>query len=255
MFSVHKLSCGYRPGHPIVKNASFQLEEGQMLCILGANGCGKSTLLKALCALLPHTGSIRLNDTDLSSLNQRELARNIALLGQQSSLSFDYTVEQTVRMGRYAHQGGGFFANSNPSEDNQLVEQALQHTGLSDLRHRPITQLSGGQLQRVFLARVFVQNPRIILLDEPTNHLDLQYQLELMEYLRSWLTQPGRYVVGVLHDINLALRYADSLLLMQDGNILCQSPPQQLDMKQLNNLYHLDVVEYMQELLRIWQKP
>lgn len=251
LFQANHITCGYGT-QPVVQDVSFSVQPGEMLCILGSNGCGKSTLLKAAAGLLPCSGQVLALGQDFLSLERRQAARTLAFLSQQSSPAFGYTVEQTVAMGRYAHRSKGLFQGQT-AQDAALVQQALEQTGLWELRHRTITQLSGGQLQRVFLARVFAQDPRIILLDEPTNHLDLKYQLDLMQHLRRWLEGPDRCVVGVLHDLNLALHFADSLLLMEQGKALCQSPVQQLDLTLLNQVYGMDVHNYMQTVSQRWR--
>ena len=180
------------------------------------------------------------------------MAQTVAFLSQLSNLYFSYTVYQTVEMGRYAHRSPALFGGAAPG-DKDIVRSCLEQTGLWELRDQPITALSGGQLQRVFLARVFAQDPKIILLDEPTNHLDLKYQIELMEQLRLWVAQGDRCVVGVLHDVNLALNYADQLLLMQDGRALCQTDTQALDPALLDRIYGLDVRGYMRRALQRWE--
>lgn len=251
MLRAEHITCGY-DGKPVVRDLSFSAQRGQILCILGANGCGKTTLLRAVAGLLPCTGSVQAAGVDLRTAPRRQAAKTVAFLSQLSNLYFSYTVYQTVEMGRYAHRAPGLLG-SGDSGDAQVVRACLEQTGLWDLRHKPITALSGGQLQRVFLARVFAQDPKIILLDEPTNHLDLKYQIELMEQLRRWVSQGERCVVGVLHDVNLALNYADQLLLMRDGQALCQTAARDLDPAVLDQVYDLDVRSYMRRALQRWE--
>ena len=251
MLHAEHITCGYG-GDPVVRDLSFSAQSGQILCILGANGCGKTTLLRAVAGLLPSTGSVTAAGLDLRTAPRRQVAQTVAFLSQLSNLYFSYTVYQTVEMGRYAHRSPGLFGRAAPG-DKDIVRSCLEQTGLWELRDQPITALSGGQLQRVFLARVFAQDPKIILLDEPTNHLDLKYQIELMEQLRRWVAQGNRCVVGVLHDVNLALNYADQLLLMQDGRALCQTDTQALDPALLDRIYGLDVRGYMRRALQRWE--
>ena len=251
MLNISHLSCGYG-GPPVVKDVSFRVREGERLCILGPNGCGKTTLLRAMAGLLPASGSIQLNGSDLRKLSVRQRAKKLALMSQLSQTAFGYTVHETVMLGRYARRTGGPLAGES-AEDRRVVQESMTLTGTWELRNRLITQLSGGQLQRVYLARTFAQEPQAILLDEPTNHLDLRYQVELIESLRAWVQTAGRCVVGVLHDINLALAFADTVLLMEHGTVLTQERVEHLDTSLLNRLYGMDVRTHMKTTLERWK--
>ena len=252
MLTVENLTCGYG-GAPVVKDLSFEVPAGGRLCILGPNGCGKTTLLRALAGLLPHEGKVTAEGRDLAAMDRRQLARTVALLSQISSVYFSYTVYETVLMGRYAHQTGGAFSGPGP-EDRAIALECMERTGVADLRDRQVTELSGGQLQRVFLARTFAQQPRIILLDEPTNHLDLKYQVELVQELKAWAAGEGRCVVGVLHDVNLALDLADLFLLMEEGRARYFGPAAEFDPAALNRVYQMDVGGYMRRSLKRWEE-
>ena len=252
MLKVEHLTCGYG-GAPVVKGLSFEVPAGGRLCILGPNGCGKTTLLRALAGLLPHEGKVTAEGRDLAAMDRRQLARTVALLSQISSVYFSYTVYETVLMGRYAHQTGGAFSGPGP-EDRAIALECMERTGVADLRDRQVTELSGGQLQRVFLARTFAQQPRIILLDEPTNHLDLKYQVELVQELKAWVAGEGRCVVGVLHDVNLALDLADLFLLMEEGRARYFGPAAEFDPAALNRVYQMDVGGYMRRSLTRWEE-
>ena len=252
MLKVEHLTCGYG-GAPVVKDLSFEVPAGGRLCILGPNGCGKTTLLRALAGLLPHEGKVTAEGRDLAAMDRRQLARTVALLSQISSVYFSYTVYETVLMGRYAHQTGGAFSGPGP-EDRAIALECMERTGVADLRDRQVTELSGGQLQRVFLARTFAQQPRIILLDEPTNHLDLKYQVELVQELKEWAAGEGRCGVGVLHDVNLALDLADLFLLMEEGRARYFGPAAEFDPAALNRVYQMDVGGYMRRSLQRWEE-
>ena len=252
MLKVEHLTCGYG-GAPVVKDLSFEVPAGGRLCILGPNGCGKTTLLRALAGLLPHEGKVTAEGRGLAAMDRRQLARTVALLSQISSVYFSYTVYETVLMGRYAHQTGGAFSGPGP-EDRAIALECMERTGVADLRDRQVTELSGGQLQRVFLARTFAQQPRIILLDEPTNHLDLKYQVELVQELKAWAAGEGRCVVGVLHDVNLALDLADLFLLMEEGRARYFGPAAEFDPAALNRVYQMDVGGYMRRSLQRWEE-
>ena len=251
MLEIENLSCGY-DDHPVVHNVSFSVNAGQRLCIMGPNGCGKTTLLRAVAGLLPYTGTVRVCGKDLKSISRREAARSIALMSQITSVYFSYTVYETVLLGRYAHAKGGAFSGTT-EEDRRIALDCMARTGTLELKDRMITELSGGQLQRVFLARTFAQSPQIILLDEPTNHLDLKYQVELVEDLKAWTANENRCAVGVLHDVNLALDFADTILLLQDGRVQAFSPAESFDLAKLSEVYQMDVGGYMRRSLKRWE--
>lgn len=251
MLQIEHLTCGYG-GAPVVKDVSFRVREGERLCILGPNGCGKTTLLRALAGLLPSSGDIRLEGSDLRSLSARQRARKVALMSQLAPAAFDYTVYEAVMLGRYAHRTGGPLAGES-EDDRRTVQESLHLTGTWELRDRLITELSGGQLQRVYLARTFAQEPRVILLDEPTNHLDLRYQVELIESLKAWSASAGRCVVGVLHDLNLALAFADTVLLLEQGGVAAHEPVGDFDLSLLDRLYGMNVREHMKTTLQRWK--
>jgi iron complex transport system ATP-binding protein len=143
---------------------------------------------------------------------------------------------------------------SECKDDSEFVLGCLEKTGIIDLKDRLITELSGGQLQRVFLARVFAQDPEIVLLDEPTNHLDLRYQIELVEYLKEWSKVNNRCVIGVLHDINLALSFADRILLINNGKISAHEYISSFDLGLINDTYQADVSSYMLDSLKRWER-
>lgn len=251
MLQVEHLSCGYVET-PVVKDVSFRVDEGQCLCILGPNGCGKTTLLRGLVGILPSDGNVMVDGENVGSMSTHEKANRIALMSQLSSTYFSYTVYETVMLGRYVHQKRGVFSGES-EEDRQVVQECLERTGMLEQKDRLITELSGGQLQRVFLARTFAQNPQIILLDEPTNHLDLKYQIELMESLKQWVRKGKRCVVGVFHDINLALSFADTVLLMEQGTVRTCERVEDFDLSLISQTYHMDVKGYMKKSLKRWE--
>ncbi len=251
ILDVKDLFCGYG-GPDVVQGVSFSLAEGERLCVLGPNGCGKTTLLRAIAGLLPRRGQVLLDGADAACLPRRALARKVALMSQLAPVYFSYTVYETVMLGRYPHRKGGLLDRDSDA-DRSAVRESLERVGLWQARDRAVTELSGGQLQRVFLARVFAQDPEVILLDEPTNHLDLKYQVELTESLRAWTARPGRGAVGVFHDISLALVFADRVLLMQDGQVRYLGPAAALDRDLLGRVYGMDVAGYMRATLKRWE--
>lgn len=250
ILNVSDIFCGY-DNLDIIKGIEFNIKKRDNLCIIGPNGCGKTTLLKALAHLIPYRGSIRLNRVEISQINRKSLAKDIALMTQINSIYFPYTVFETVSLGRYAHING-FFSRLS-AQDRDIVFDSLEKVGLIDIRDCKINELSGGQLQRVFLAKIFAQDPKIILLDEPTNHLDLKYQIELLQYIREWSKQKERAMVAVLHDLNLVQMYADKVLLLNQGEVHGYGTPSQvLSSGALEEVYNIDIKNWMTKVLTKW---
>lgn len=250
ILTLQNVCAGY-DGQEVLHDINLSVEVGTFLCILGPNGCGKTTLLRAISGLLPAQGEIWLEQMPLQKMKRRDIASRVALLSQISQVYFAYSVYDTVMLGRYLHQRGAF--QSVSAKDRDSVRRSLETVGLWDLRDRMIDTLSGGQLQRVFLARTLAQEPSLILLDEPTNHLDLRYQVSLMEALQVWARQPGHAVVGVLHDFTLALSFSDALVLMDKGRIEGVGAPEAvLQPKRLEAIFGMDVTAYMKKALARW---
>lgn len=252
MLRVKNLSCGY-DRLEVLKNITFTVGSNENLCILGPNGCGKTTLLRAVAGLIPSSGEIYIGDMDVKKSTRKKVSRKIALMNQITSVYFSYTVYEAVMLGRYSLMKDSLFKTESKN-DREFVLVCLEKTGIIDLKDRFITELSGGQLQRVFLARVFAQDPEIVLLDEPTNHLDLKYQIELVEYLKAWSKSNNRCVIGVLHDINLALSFADRILLMDNGRISSDEDVSSFDLDLISQIYRTDVRSYMLDSLKKWER-
>ena len=251
MLEVNDLRAGYG-GDDVLNGISFNPEAGERLAILGPNGCGKSTLLRAITRIIPYRGTITLDGVNIASLSRRELAKKIALLGQSTQVFFPCTVYETVSLGRYAY-AEGFFKNLS-EQDRTIMEDTLKKLDIWNIKDQLIDELSGGQLQRVFLARTLVQDPGLILLDEPTNHLDLKHQVELLEYLSLWAKENHRTVIAVLHDLNLARSFADTAALMDPHGRFaafgaCDSV---LAGTMLEEVYGLDIKAFMLESLQRW---
>ncbi|MCL2401207.1 MAG: ABC transporter ATP-binding protein [Oscillospiraceae bacterium] len=252
MLTLKNVSVGYT-GEDVVKNVTFSVARNENLSIIGPNGCGKTTLLKAVANLMPFKGEIEVSGKPVHKMSHREVTLKIALLSQLSGIYFSYSVFDTVMMGRYLHIKDKFLGLPS-EEDRAIVLKTLEAMDLSKEKDRSITTLSGGQLQRVFLARTLVQEPEIILLDEPTNHLDLKYQIELIEFLKQWAQHGNRTVIGVLHDINLAMKLSDNILVMKDGEIQVHGKVSAVVSDTLlKQVYDIDVARYMRESLKIWE--
>jgi len=252
LLSVSNLTCGY-DGPPVLRDVNFVAAQKEKLFIIGPNGCGKTTLLRAVAGLLPYAGDIKIGGVNAVGLTQKQRARKVALMSQHAQVYFAYSVYETVLQGRYAHLGDTFFKNIRQT-DKDVVDACLQTTGLTDIRDKSVRALSGGQLQRTFLARVLVQEPQVILLDEPTNHLDFRYQLELMAYLDEWVKGGERAVIGVMHDMNLALQHADRLLILKDGEVFAHGDANSLDLDVLDKTFEAEVRAFMVRSLDRWVK-
>tara|TARA_B100000683_G_C12397858_1_gene518381 strand:+ start:198 stop:935 length:738 start_codon:yes stop_codon:yes gene_type:complete len=201
----------------IVEGLTITIPTQAITAIIGPNGCGKSTLLKALARILiPEKGKVEVNEVDIHSQSTKEIARQIGLLPQNPRSPDGITVSDLIQRGRYPHQG---IFRQWSREDEASVNNALSLTGLSSFSDKPIDELSGGQRQRVWIAMLLAQETPIMLLDEPTTHLDIAHQIEVLDLLKELTRQHNRTIVMVLHDINLAVRYADNLIAMRDGKV------------------------------------
>jgi iron complex transport system ATP-binding protein len=251
MLEVKNVCCGYN-GINIVKQVSFNINRGENLCIVGPNGCGKSTLLKAISNLISFNGEIKLDGKNINALKRKELATKIALMTQSSNIQFPYTIFETVALGRYAHLNSIFSRLSK--KDEEVINESLKMVGLLDIKDKLISELSGGQLQRVFLARAFSQDPEVILLDEPTNHLDLRCQIEILDYLKSWAKEKNKIVIAVLHDLNLVQNYGDRVLMLNDGVIKGNGNTKEvLNSDDLEEVYGIDIKTFMVRTLEKWK--
>ncbi|MBE5782308.1 MAG: ABC transporter ATP-binding protein [Clostridiales bacterium] len=238
--------------HTVVNDLSFELKEGQWLMLAGPNGAGKSTLIEAISQGVSYSGTFELNGKDIRSLKAFQLAKQIGVLSQKNSVGYAYTVEEVVGLGRYAYTSN--FLSTRDDGGKDQVEKALEVTGLKDLRHTSVLTLSGGELQRTFLAQVFAQNPRLLILDEPANHLDLVYQKHIFSLIREWLKEPGRAVLSVVHDLSLAKRYGTHAVLLNQGSCAAKGEIDQvLTQKNLCRVYDMDVYAWMHEMLEQWK--
>lgn len=251
LLKVKNITAGYGE-KTVIFDISFEAFAGEKISILGANGSGKSTLLKALASLIEYSGEASSGGVKLRGMDYKQRARTIALLSQLNNTPFDFTVCECVLSARYAHGAGGFSAADE--EDLKTAETCMKQTGVLDLKDRFLNELSGGQLQRVYLARAFAQEPKILLLDEPLNHLDLSSQKQLTETAEKWAGKGERCTVAVFHDINAALSFADKALILKDGRSVYFGSVKELEDSFLNEAYGIDVKDYMRKMLRRWEK-
>lgn len=249
MLSVQHVSVRYGE-RTVVSDLSFSLREGQWLMLVGPNGAGKSTLIEAVSQGVRYTGDILLEGRDIRTYRPAQLARRLGVLAQRNAVGYAYTVEEVVSLGRYAYG----FPGARGDDGRERVEQALALTGLTGLRRASVLTLSGGELQRTFLAQVFAQNPRLLLLDEPANHLDLVYQKHIFSLIGQWLREPGRAVMSVVHDLSLARRYGTHAVLMGSGRCAAQGAiGDVLTPDRLEAVYGMDVYGFMRDMLAQWQ--
>lgn len=210
----------------VIEKLTLCIEKGMVLAVLGRNGSGKSTLIRALSRnLKPQAGTVYLDGKDIAAANGKEVARQLAVLMQMPSAPGDMTVGDLVECGRFPHQS---WWRLPTAEDGRVAEWALEQTGIAWMRDRPVNTLSGGEIQRAWLAMALAQQPRVLLLDEPTTYLDLCHQIEVMQLLGRLNKQHGISIVMVLHDINHAARYADSVAVLHEGRIAAMGPPAQV---------------------------
>ena len=235
MMEVKNLSFHYKGCPEVLKNISFRMEPGKFLAILGNNGVGKSTLLKCFDHILkPDSGQVILDGEDLLKLPGREVAKKVAFVSQ-SVPSTQMTVHDVVMLGRRPYMRWGF-----TEEDHMIVHDAMHRLDVEDMRGRFLAQLSGGEKQKVMLARALAQQPKVLLLDEPTSALDIQNQYHVLKTVRDICHKDDMIAVIVIHDLDLALRFCDRFLLLKDGEVYRHGDRSVLDSEALKEVYGVD---------------
>jgi iron complex transport system ATP-binding protein len=225
MLQAQNLSVAYH-GQPVLKNISFGMQKGEILALVGPNGSGKSTLIRALSGILPaSSGTISLSGRLISAFSPAERARQIAVVTQGVSLPPAYTALETVLFGRTPYLN---FLGQLSADDERIAQESLARVDASPLSGRRVGELSGGEQQRVLLARALAQSTPILLLDEPTSHLDIQHQMTLMELVHKSARECELTVLVALHDLNLAARYADRLALLENGELRAIGKPDEI---------------------------
>jgi iron complex transport system ATP-binding protein len=225
IIEVKDVSKAYGKQH-VLAQISFQVEAGECFGVIGPNGSGKSTLLKLLSGVeAPTSGSVLLDGREANAYPRKRLAQWTALLQQDALPPLSFTVREVIGMGRYPFQN---WLGDEPAPTEALVDGILERLQLVKLQDRPVDRLSGGERQRVALGKVMAQQPKLLLLDEPTTYLDIGYQVQMMEWIRSWQQETGLTVVAVLHDLNLAAQYCGRLLLLREGRIAHSGSPEEV---------------------------
>lgn len=221
-----------------LKDVSFDVPRGSILGVIGPNGAGKTTLIRALSGVhAAASGSMQVDGKDLSKMSEQERARIVAVVPQARNLPPAFTGQEMVQLGRTPYLN---WLGQLSQRDLQGVQRAMQRARTTELADRRVGDLSGGEQQRLLLARALAQEAPLLLLDEPTTHLDLQYQISLLDAVRALVDQDGLTVVMTLHDLNLISRYADTLCLLVEGQVVAAGTPEEvLDPVLLSRVYHV----------------
>jgi iron complex transport system ATP-binding protein len=218
MIRVQNLVGGYTH-FPIIKGLDLEVKKGEFFALLGPNGSGKTTLFKLITGQLPiNSGNVSICGKEISTLSKLEKAKKMAVLTQEVQVSFDYTVEEIISLGRYPHQKGIFKQLSK--EDRKVIEEVMEITQIRKFRKTQFRLISGGEKQRVLLAKALAQEPEILLLDEPTNHLDIKHTFQMLNLLKERQQTTGLTIFAILHDLNVASLYADRAALLHNGSFL-----------------------------------
>ncbi len=222
ILDIENISLNFRD-KSVLHDVSFSVEKGEFFVIVGPNGAGKTSLLKVLSGLQKvQQGSLTIKDKNISKYRRRNLSQIMAIVPQQIEVGFPFTVADTVIMGRTPHLG---ILGMEGDEDHDIAREAMEFTEVAHLADRKLYQLSGGELQRVIIARAICQQPEIILLDEPTTALDPAHQIKIMDLMEKFRREQGITIVMVSHDLNLASMYGDRLLLLKDGRVVKTGDP------------------------------
>jgi len=225
----------------VLRNISFEIKNGEFLGIIGPNGSGKTTLLKIIDRILmPQEGSICINGVNIDEMKRDALARLIAVVPQDSPMTFPFSVEEIVLMGRAPHLGRLRFEGK---KDYEIAHGAMEMTDTLPFATRSINELSGGERQRILIARALAQQPQIILLDESTAFLDIKHQIDFFDLIKTLNKKEGLTVISVTHDINLASLYCDRIILLNAGNIHCMGTPDEvITESNIKEVYETDVL-------------
>lgn len=221
-FSISHLQVSYSKKKTVFTDLSLSFKKGKITTIIGPNGCGKSTMIKAIMGDINSKGNVYFKDQNIRSYKHKELSRCIAYLPQNPFAPADIDVKTLVSYGRYPYQK---FGRGLTEEDNRIIRRVISECGLDKLIHQSVQTLSGGERQRAFIAMCLAQEPEVFLLDEPTTYLDISYQIEVLELIRKLNLEKNLTVIMVLHDLNLASRYSDELVMLKDGKVYAQGSP------------------------------
>jgi len=232
-----KGACFSYGSRPVLENVTMSIKEGEVVSIVGPNGSGKSTLLKCINRILKPEGAILVNGKDLVGVKSKELAKLLGYVPQSINHSFPATVFDTVLLGRKP-----YVSWSVSSEDTEIVSNIISLMGLKDMALRQSNELSGGERQKVFMARALAQEPDVLLLDEPTSNLDMRHQLEVLEIIKSMAKTKKIAAVIAIHDLNLAAQFSDRLIFLENGNIYnAGTPAEVITVENIRRIYGVEV--------------
>lgn len=239
MVSVDSLHFKYN-NNLVLKDMTFNVNKGDFLCILGPNGSGKSTLLKTITSILnPCRGKVQIFGKDINRYKSKELSKKMAFVPQNINIEYDFKVHDIILMGRSP------FINKFSKEsktDFEIVDYAMEITDTVYLKDRFINEISGGERQRVIIARALAQETELIVLDEPTSSLDINHQIEILDLLYRLNKEKNKTIIMVMHDINLAARFSNKILLINDGSIVKLGNPKEVITKEVfEQIYHMDI--------------
>lgn len=254
MLEIKNLYAGYGKEENIIKDINFKVNENDFFIILGPNGAGKTTILKSISQNIDYTGEILFNNQNIKHISTKDRAKIIGVLLQRNFVTYSYTVREIVELGLYSKSYGFFEKSLDKAYKEELIYNAILETGLSGYESRSVLTLSGGEIQRVFLAQVLVQDPDILVLDEPTNHLDYPYQEKIFEIVDNFRKKDNKSVIAVIHDLKIARYYGDKAILLKDGKTIGYGDIEDVMSEDLlKKAYDMDIHNWMNRLNKKWE--
>jgi iron complex transport system ATP-binding protein len=247
MLTTKGISFSYKQ-KPVLENIDLQIKKGEIIGILGPNGCGKTTLLKLLNRNLhPGSGQVLMDGTDMEDISKRRIARHIAVVPQSNEIRFTFSVRDIVAMGRMPFLDR---FQGESAEDMSIVEEAMEKTNIKEFADRLINTMSGGERQRVIIARALAQRPEVILLDEPTLHLDINHQFEVLDLVKRLSEEEGLTVVIVSHDLPMVVKYCDRIVLIHDHKVHALGAPEEVLTKEnMKTVFNIDALLVYDDVL------